>query len=105
MDRWSIPAGQLETSFQRAAVLQREIERKERLLGRRIQTLAKGLADLIEPGEMHHRRGVGLHAFLVEGATCLAAAYLEKEGDDYRYRYAVLCVAVRQPNGRSRQLT
>lgn len=37
MDRWSIPAGQLEASFARAAVLQREIERKERLLGRRIQ--------------------------------------------------------------------
>jgi hypothetical protein len=37
MDRWSIPAGELEASFARAAVLQREIERKERLLGRRIQ--------------------------------------------------------------------
>lgn len=91
MDRWSIPAGQLEASFARAAVLQREIERKERLLGRRIQVLAKGLADLMQPGEMHHRRGVGLHAFAVDNSTCLAAAYLEDEGDHYKYRYAVLC--------------
>jgi hypothetical protein len=91
MDRWSIPAGQLEASFARAAVLQREIERKERLLGRRIQVLAKGLADLMQPGEMHYRRSVGLHAFPVDGVRCLAAAYLEEEGDGYRYRYAVLC--------------
>lgn len=91
MDKWSIPPGQLEASFTRATVLQREIERRQRLLGRRIQTLAKGLADLMHPGEMHHRRGVGLHAFAVEGLTCLAAAYLEEEGDHYRYRYAVLC--------------
>lgn len=85
------PARQLEASFARAAMLQREIERKERLLGRRVQTLAKGLADLMEPGEMHHRRGVGLHAFPVDGVRCLAAAYLEEERDGYRYRYAVLC--------------
>jgi hypothetical protein len=91
MDRWSIPAGQLEASFARAAVLQREIERKERLLGRRVQILAKGLADLMQPGEMHHRRGIGLHAFPVDGVLCLAAAYLEEERDGYRYRYAVLC--------------
>lgn len=91
MDRWSISPRQLEASFSRAALLQREIERKESLLGRRIQTLAKGLADLMQPGEMHHRRGVGLHAFPVDGVTCLAAAYLEEEGDAYRYRYAVLC--------------
>lgn len=91
MDRWSISPGQLEASFARAAVLQREIERKERLLGRRVQVLAKGLADLMQPGEMHHRRGVGLHAFPVDGVRCLAAAYLEEERDGYRYRYAVLC--------------
>ena len=91
MDKWSIPAGQLEASFARAVVLQREIERKERLLGRRVQALAKGLADLMQPGETHHRRGVGLHAYPVDGVRCLAAAYLEKERDGYRYRYAVLC--------------
>jgi hypothetical protein len=91
MDRWSIPAGQLEASFARAAVLQREIERKERLLGRRVQVLAKGLADLMQPGEMHHRRGIGLHAFPVDDVLCLAAAYLEGEPDRYRYRYAILC--------------
>jgi hypothetical protein len=91
MGTWSIPAGQLEASFARAAVLQREIERKERLLGRRVQVLAKGLADLMQPGEMHHRRGIGLHAFPADGVLCLAAAYLEEERDGYRYRYAVLC--------------
>jgi len=91
MDRWSISAAQLEASFARAVVLQREIERKERLLGRRIQVVARGLADLMQPGEMHHRRGIGLHAFPVDGALCLAAGYLEEERGDYRYRYAVLC--------------
>jgi hypothetical protein len=91
MDRWSIPAGQLEASFQRAVVLQREIERKERLLGRRIQMLAKGLADLMVPGRVLYRRSIGVHAFPVDGVLCLAAAYLEEEGDGYRYRYAVLC--------------
>ncbi len=91
MDRWSIPAGQLEASFARAAVLQREIERKERLLGRRVQTLAKGLADLMVPGKSLYRRSIGVHAFPVDGVPCLAAAYLEEEGEGYRYRYAVLC--------------
>jgi hypothetical protein len=42
------------------------------------------------PGDFFHRVGVGLHAFEVEGVVCLAASYLEKEGDGYRYRYAVL---------------
>lgn len=91
MDRWSISPGQLEASFARAAVLQREIERKERLLGRRIQVLAKGLAGLMRPGEMHFRRGIGIHAFPIDGVMCLAAAYLDEERDGYRYRYAVLC--------------
>ena len=91
MDRWSIAPGQLEASFARAAVLQRDIEQKERLLGRRIQVLAKGLADLMRPGDMHHRRGVGIHAFAVDDVMCLAAAYLDEERDGYRYRYAVLC--------------
>lgn len=91
MDRWSISPGQLEASFARAAVLQREIERKERLLGRRIQVLAKGLAGLMRPGEMHFRRGIGIHAFPTDGVMCLAAAYLDEERDGYRYRYAVLC--------------
>ena len=71
-------------------MLQRQIERKEHALGRKVQTLAKGLADLMQPGEMHHRRGVGLHAFPVDGVSCLAAACLEEERDGFRYRYAVL---------------
>ncbi len=45
----------------------------------------------MEAGAYLHRRGVGLHAFDVSGAVSLAAAYLEPEGGDYRYRYAVLC--------------
>jgi hypothetical protein len=91
MDRWAIPAGELEAAFTRAAVLRREIERKERLLGRRVQILAKGVADLMQPGEMHYRRGVGVHAFPADDVNCLAATYLEERRDDFRYRYAVLC--------------
>ena len=60
-------------------------------MGRKVQFLAKGLANLMEPGAHLHRSGVGLHAFAVDGAVCLAAAYHEPEGDTYRYRYAVLC--------------
>jgi hypothetical protein len=83
--------GQLEQSFTRVNQLQAELQRKERAIGRKVQVLAKGLASLMEPGAHLHRIGVGLHAFDVDGAVCLAAAYLEPEGDDYRYRYAVLC--------------
>lgn len=53
--------------------------------------LAMGLAGLMQPGKSHHRRGVGIHAFPVDGVSCLAAGYLEEEQDTYRYRYAVLC--------------
>lgn len=91
MDRWSIPAGELEAAFARAAVLQREVERKQRLLVRRVQVLAKGVADLMQPGEMHYRRGIGVHAFPVDGVNCLAATYLEEARDSFTYRYAVLC--------------
>ena len=71
--------------------MQADLERRERAIGRKIQTLARALAALMEPGQHFHRIGVGLHAFQVDGTTCLAAAYLEEVGDDYRYRYAVLC--------------
>lgn len=70
--------------------MQGELARRERAVGRRIQTLARGLASLMEPGEFFHRVGVGLHAFDVDGSMCLATSYLEEEGDGYRYRYAVL---------------
>jgi hypothetical protein len=83
--------GQLEQSFTRVNQLQAELQRKERAIGRKVQILARGLAGLMEPGAHLHRIGVGLHAFDVDGAVCLAAAYLEPEGDDYRHRYAVLC--------------
>lgn len=84
-------AGQLEQRFARARQLQDELQRRERAIGRKVQDLAKGIADLMEAGAYLHRRGVGLHAFDVSGAVSLAAAYLEPEGGDYRYRYAVLC--------------
>jgi hypothetical protein len=71
--------------------MQSDLERRERAVGRKIQTLACALAALMEPGQHSHRIGVGLHAFQVDGKTCLAAAFLEEVGDDYRYRYAVLC--------------
>jgi hypothetical protein len=45
----------------------------------------------MEPGDHLHRVGVGLHAFDVVGDSCQAAAYLDPEGDDCRYRYVVLC--------------
>jgi hypothetical protein len=83
--------GQLEQSFARVNQLQAELQRKERAIGRKVQVLAKGLAGLMEPGAHLFRIGVGLHAFDVDGAVCLAAAYLEPEGDNFRYRYAVLC--------------
>ena len=34
---------------------------------------------------------MGLHAFPVGDDVCLAASYLDQVGDDFRYRYAVLC--------------
>ncbi len=82
--------GQLEQSFARVSQLQAELQRKERAIGRKVQVLAMGLAGLMEPGAHLHRVGVGLHAFDADGAVCLAAAYLEPEGDNFRYRYAVL---------------
>ncbi|HYN69319.1 MAG TPA: hypothetical protein VEX41_03815 [Candidatus Eisenbacteria bacterium] len=96
--KWSISPGQLEESFTRLARLQAELLTKERAIGRRVQRLAKGLADLMGPGAHLYRRSVGLHAFDVDGSVCLAAAYLDAEADHYRCRYAVLCggeVAVR----------
>jgi hypothetical protein len=71
--------------------MQADLARRERAVGRKIETIARALAALMKPGEHLHRIGVGLHAFDVDGATCLAAAYLERMGDDYCYRYAVLC--------------
>jgi hypothetical protein len=45
----------------------------------------------MDPGDHHHRVHVGIHAFDVDGQTCLTSAYLEEVGDKYHYRYAVLC--------------
>jgi len=81
----------LQESFDRAAKLQRELRKKESRIKRQAQQLAWGLAALMDPGDHHHRVHVGIHAFDVDGQTCLASAYLEKADDQYRYRYAVLC--------------
>jgi len=64
---------------------------KERAAGAKIKALARGLAALMQPGDSLHRFGVGVHAFDVEGVTCLASTYLEGSSGDYTYRYAVLC--------------
>ena len=89
--------GELERSFARASQLQAELVRKERAIGLKVQVLARGLAGLMGPGAHLYRSDVGLHAFDVDGGVCLAAAYLEPEGDGYRYRYAVPA-AGRPPN-------
>lgn len=91
MKAWSIPPGEVERSFARAIQLRLELERKERALGRKVQILAKGIASLMAPGTSHHRKGIGLHAFDVDGTMCVASSYLEPNDDDYRYRYAILC--------------
>ena len=81
----------LQESFDRAAKLQGELRKKESRIKRQAQQLAWGLAALMDPGDHHHRVHVGIHAFDVDGQTCLTSAYLEEVGDQYRYRYAVLC--------------
>ena len=81
----------LQESFDRAAKLQGELRKKESRIKRQAQQLAWGLAALMDPGDHHHRIHVGIHAFEVDGQTCLASAYLEEVGDKYHYRYAVLC--------------
>lgn len=91
MTKWAITPGQLEQSFAKARRLRSELQRRERAIGRKAQDLAKGLADLMEVGAHLYRRNIGLHAFDANGFACLAAAYLEPEGDDFHYRYAVLC--------------
>ena len=83
--------GEVERALERAYEVQAQIERKERSLRRRTEDVARGLAAVMEPGRHLYRSGVGLHAFAVDGSTCLAAAYLEEHGVRYRYRYAVLC--------------
>ncbi len=82
---------QLQESFDRAAKLQGELRKKESRIKRQAQQLAWGLAALMDPGDHHHRVHVGIHAYEVDGQTCLASAYDEEVGDKCRYRYAVLC--------------
>ena len=82
---------QLQEHFDRAAKLRSELRKKENRIKRQAQQLAWGLAELMEPGQSHHRIGLSIHAFEVEGRTCLASGYLEERGDKFQYRYAVLC--------------
>src|SRR5712692_11294265 len=81
----------LQECFDRAAKLQGELRKKESRIKRQAQQLAWGLAAPMDPGDHHHRVHVGIHAFEVDGQTCLASAYNEEVGDKYRYRYAILC--------------
>jgi hypothetical protein len=81
----------LQESFDRATKLQGELRKKEGRIKRQAQQLAWGLAALMDARDHHHRVHVGIHAFDIDGHTCLASAYLEEIGDQYRYRYAVLC--------------
>ena len=82
---------ELQEHFDRAAKLRSELHKKENRIKRQAQQLAWGVAALMEPGQSHHRIGLSIHAFDVDGRTCLATASLEQRGDDFRYRYAVLC--------------
>jgi hypothetical protein len=84
-------ARHLQESFDRAAKLRGELRKKQSRIKRQAQQLAWGLAALMNPGDHHHRVHIGIHAFNVDGRTCLASAYDEEVGDEYRYRYAVLC--------------
>lgn len=89
---------QVARSLAEAYRLRDQIARKERAIGRRTQTVARALAALMGSGGYSHRVGVGIHAFEAGGTLSLCAAYLEHVGDEYKYRYAVLCggdVAVR----------
>lgn len=81
----------LQESFDRAAKLRADLRKRENRIKRQAQQLAWGLAALMDPGDHHHRVHVGIHAFDVDGRTCLTSAYDEEVGDQYRYRYAVLC--------------
>lgn len=81
----------LQEHFDRAAKLRGELHKKENRIKRQAQQLAWGLAALMEPGQSHHRVGVSIHAFEAEGQTCLASGYLDQRGEDFQYRYAVLC--------------
>ncbi len=91
MTKRRLSPGELERAYSRADRLRLEAERKERLAGRRIEALARGLAARLDIGAYFHRRGVGIHAFDVDGIPCLAASYLEDVGGHYKHRYAVLC--------------
>lgn len=86
-----LAAGDIERAHLRAVQLRTEAERKERAVCRKAALLAAALGRLMEPGMWFHRRSVAVHAFDVDGSTCLASSYLEEYDGDYRYRYAVLC--------------
>lgn len=59
--------------------LQTDVEARQRSIVVRARRLAAELASLMDDGEFHHRIGVGLHAFDVDGKRCLAASTLEED--------------------------
>lgn len=81
---------QVAKSLEEAYRLRDEVARKERAIRRRTQTVARALAALMGLGGYSHRVGVGIHAFEAGGTFSLCAAYLERVGDEFKYRYAVL---------------
>jgi hypothetical protein len=87
----SVTPAEIGEAFARMGRLQEELARRERAIGRKAQLLARGLARFMEPGRSRYRTGMGLHAFPVGDEVCLASSYLDQVGDDFRYRYAVLC--------------
>jgi len=82
--------GEIERSLIRIAQLQAELARKERAVGRKVQVLARSLAHLMQPGDHLHRIGVGLR-FRRRRRDVPGCCVSRAEGDDFRYRYAVLC--------------
>jgi hypothetical protein len=81
----------LQESFKRAVRLRGDLRKRQNRIDRQAQRLAWGLAALMDPGDFHYRLGLGIHAFDVEGRTCIPATYHDEREDETCYRYAVLC--------------
>ena len=71
--------------------MQADVAHRERAVARKVQTLAHALAALMAPGEHSHRIGVGLARVRCGRHDLPGSCLPEEVGDDYRYRYAVLC--------------
>jgi hypothetical protein len=81
---------QIAQALHQAVRLRAEVARREKLIGRKVQRVARKLAELMGDGASFDRLNVEVAAFEVEGKMCLAAGYLDDVGTKYRYRYGVL---------------